>query len=63
MPLAAAVSLVRLVSPGGVLAAEALCIADEASRAAPGERAEPEQVALIARLVVVDEEAYALRTL
>jgi hypothetical protein len=57
MPLAAAVSLVRLVSPGGVLAAEALCIADEASRAARGERPEPEQVALIARLVAVDEEA------
>jgi len=57
MPLAAAVSLVRLVSPGGVLAAEALCVADEASRAARGEPAEPEQVALIARLVVVDEEA------
>jgi hypothetical protein len=46
-----------LDSPGGVLAAEALCVADEASRAARGERAEPEQVALIARLVVVDEEA------
>jgi hypothetical protein len=46
-----------MVSPGGVLAAEALCVADEASRAARIERAEPEQVALIARLVVVDEEA------
>ena len=57
MPLAAAVWLARLDSPGGVLAAETLCVADEASRAARGERAEPEQVALIARLVVVDEEA------
>jgi hypothetical protein len=40
-----------------LVAAEALCVADEASRAALGERAEPEQGALIARLVVVDEEA------
>jgi hypothetical protein len=46
-----------LVNPRGVLAAEALCVADEASRAARGERAEPEQVDLIARLVAVDEEA------
>lgn len=34
-----------------------VCVADEACRAGRGERAKPEPVALIARLVVVDEEA------